>query len=155
MDKKGIEELLRENPFFEGISEEHIAFIAGCGKNVVFDEGETIFREGESADVFYVIRHGRVSIEIHSPTKQNLIVGTVDPGDVLGWSWLVPPYKWRFDAKAVELTRAISMDAACLRGKCEKDNALGYELSKRFSRITVDRLDATRLQLLDLYGVSR
>jgi hypothetical protein len=73
-------------------------------------------------------------------------------GEILGWSWLIPPYNWHFDARAVELTRAIALDGKCLRNKCEQDHDLGYELLKRFAHIMEQRLQATRLQLLDVYG---
>ena len=81
-----------------------------------------------------------------------MMIQTIDEGDVLGWSWLFPPYVWHFDVKAVELTRAIAMDGECLRNKCEEDHELGYEIMKRFSHVMVNRLSATRLQLLDIYG---
>jgi CRP/FNR family cyclic AMP-dependent transcriptional regulator len=80
------------------------------------------------------------------------VVSTLSAGEIVGASWLVPPYRWTFDARAVELTRAIGMDAQCLRGKCEADHDLGYALMKRFLPIFVKRLEATRLQLLDVYG---
>ena len=150
---KTIKDSLVEHPFFKGLNEEDLDFIAGCGKNQVFQSGEMIFREGRDANSFYIIRQGSVSLEIHSPQRGPLIIATVGEGEVLGWSWLVPPFVWHFDARARDLTRTIAMDAKCLRAKCEKDPRLGFELSKRFSQITVDRLNATRIQLLDLYGV--
>jgi len=149
---KTIEDLLGDHPFFEGLSRDHMALLSGCGKNVVFEEGDDVFREGQAANHFYVIRHGRVSIDIRSAGRDSVRIETLEDGNVLGWSWLVPPYQWHFDAKAVLLTRAVALDAECLRGKCEADPNLGYEMYKRFSRIMMDRLMATRLQLLDLYG---
>jgi CRP-like cAMP-binding protein len=74
-------------------------------------------------------------------------------GEVLGWSWLIPPYHWKFDARAIEQTRALALDGKCLRTKCEEDHDLGYELLKRFAQIMEERLQATRLQLLDVYGL--
>jgi hypothetical protein len=81
-----------------------------------------------------------------------MTIDTLEDGDVLGWSWLFPPHKWNFDSRAIALTRALVLDAKCLSGKCEEDHHLGYEMMRRFSAIMVDRLKATRLQLLDLYG---
>jgi CRP-like cAMP-binding protein len=98
-----------------------------------------------------MIRQGKVAIEILAPELGPITVQTVGEGDVLGWSWLIPPYRWRFGARAVELTRAITLDGKCLRQKSEEDHDLGYELLKRFSGIIVERLEATRLQLLDIY----
>jgi CRP-like cAMP-binding protein len=119
---------------------------------VRFDEGKFLFRDGDDANTFYVIRAGRVAIEIFSPKRGPITVQTVREGEVLGWSWLFPPYKWHFDARALELTRAISLDGKCLRNKCEEDHDLGYELMKRFSEVMIQRLQATRLQVLDLYA---
>jgi len=144
--------ILAEHPFFKGLDQKKLQFIAGCAKNVRFDEGKFLFREGEDANTFYVIRAGKVAIEIFSPKRGALTIQTLREGDVLGWSWLFPPYRWHFDAKALELTRAISLDGKCLRDKCEEDHDLGYELMKRFSDVMIQRLQATRLQVLDLYA---
>jgi len=143
--------ILSEHPFFKGLKPEQLKFIAGCASNVRFDAGEFLLREGEEANRFYVIRAGRVSIEVYSPKHGAIIIQTVTEGDVLGWSWLFPPYRDHFDAKALELTRAISLDAKCLRNKCEEDHDLGYELMKRFSKVMIQRLQSTRLQLVGLY----
>lgn len=144
--------LLEEHPFLKDLSTGHLDLVVGCAKNVRFDPGQYLFREGQEANEFFIIRDGHVAVEIHSATKGPVIIQTVGAGEVLGWSWLIPPYQWHFDARAVELTRAIALDGKCLRGKCEKDYHLGYELLKRFSHIIEERLSATRLQLLDLYG---
>ena len=84
--------------------------------------------------------------------RSRLHLGFLVAWMVVGVSWLVPPYRWTYDAKALELTRAIAMDAGCLRAKCEQDHDLGYEVMKRFVPILVERLQATRLQILDVYG---
>ncbi len=114
--------------------------------------GETLFREGEPADVFYLVRRGRVALELYVPARGPITVETVDAGDVVGWSWLFPPYTWHFDARAVGPVRAIAVDGACIREKCDDDPALGYELMRRFSAVLLDRLNATQLRLVDLYG---
>lgn len=147
-----LEQLLTEHPFFSDLRKEDIAFIAGCGRNVVFEAGEYIFREGEAADQFYIIRHGRVALETYAPGRGPLLIETIDQGEVLGWSWLFPPYRWSSDARAVELTRAVALDGACLRMKCAEDTRLGYDLAMRVSRIMMQRLTATRVRLLDIYG---
>lgn len=144
--------LLAEHPFFRGLDPQYLELLAGCGSNVRFEAGQTIFHEGEPADTFYLIRHGRVSLEVFSPERGPLTIQTLAAGEVLGWSWLFPPYRWFFDARALELTRAVAMDGACLRTKCEEDPRLGYEMMRRFAQVIVERLQATRLQLLDLYG---
>jgi CRP/FNR family cyclic AMP-dependent transcriptional regulator len=147
-----LDPILAQHPFLEGMERHHLELLVGCASNVRFDAGKFLFREGEEANQFYFVRHGRVVLEIFSPQRGPIEIETLTEGDVLGWSWLVPPYYWRFDARAVEMTRAIALDGKCLRNKCETDKALGYELLKRFVNIVDRRLQATRLQLLDLYG---
>jgi CRP/FNR family transcriptional regulator, cyclic AMP receptor protein len=147
-----LDEVLRDVPFFAGMSEAQVALIAGCGSNASFDAGEVLVREGDAADTFYVVRHGTVAIDVHSPTRGSLTVETIGPGEIVGWSWLFPPHVWQFDARAVDDVRAVEFDGACLRGKCESDHALGYELMRRFAAVMIDRLQHTRLRLLDLYG---
>lgn len=149
---KTIKDLLTEHPFFEGLGENYIDIIAGCGKNVNFGAGKYIFNEGESADSFYILREGNVALEIASSGYKPITIQTLDRGDVFGWSWLYPPYRWFLDAKTIDAVRVVAMDGKCLRDKCEDDPKLGYELMKKFSRIIAQRLQATRLQLLDMYG---
>ena len=149
---EGLERIVREHPFFSGMKEEFLELISGCAKNVRFEAGQYMFNEGQPADQFYLLRSGRVALQISAP-ERTLTVQTVGEDEIVGASWLVAPYRWGFDAKALELTRAIAMDAACLRGKCEGDHDLGYEMMKRFMPILIQRLHATRLQILDVYGV--
>jgi CRP/FNR family cyclic AMP-dependent transcriptional regulator len=148
-----LEPILAEHPFLQGLDKHHLELLVGCARNVRFEAGKFLFREGEQANSFYIIRHGRVAVEIFAPQKGPITIETVVEGDVLGWSWLVPPYNWRFDARAMEMTRAVALDGVCLRNKCETDHDLGYELMKRFANIIDRRLQATRLQLLDIYAV--
>lgn len=149
---ENLKSVLAEHPFLSGMNEAQLELLVGCASNVVFKAGEFVFREGEAADKFYVIRHGKVLIETHVPQKGTIIIRSREAGEILGWSWLVPPYRWHFDARAVELTRAIAFDGKCLRGKCENDHSLGYEIMKRFTLVIAERLEATRLQLMDIYG---
>jgi CRP/FNR family cyclic AMP-dependent transcriptional regulator len=147
-----LEPILAEHPFIKGLEPHHVQLIVGCASNMRFDAGQFLFREGEEANQFYIIRKGKVALEIFSPEKGPIIIDTLGDGEVLGWSWLIPPYHWRFDARAVELTRAIALDGKCLRNKCEEDHDLAYELLKRFAHLMEERLEATRLQLMDIYG---
>jgi CRP/FNR family transcriptional regulator, cyclic AMP receptor protein len=148
---KTLEPVLRDHPFFQGLAPPYLSLVARCAKNVTFKSDEILFREGEEADLFYLIRHGKVALELASPARVALTVQTVSDGEILGWSWLIPPYHWHFTARAVEQTRAITLDGRCLRAKCEEDCRLGFELLKRFARTMEERLKATQLQLLDLY----
>jgi CRP-like cAMP-binding protein len=147
-----LEPLLAIHPFLKGLEPDHLKLIVGCALNKVFDPGDYLSHEGQDADLFYFIREGKVVVEIYSPLHGPIVIQTLTGGEILGWSWLVPPYHWRFDARAVEQTKAIVMDGKCLREKCEKDHDLGYELMKRFAEIIADRIEATRLQLMDIYG---
>lgn len=147
-----LEQILAESPFLQGLETHHLELITGCASNVRFDGGQYLFHEGEEAEKFFLIRHGRIALEVFTPDRGPITIQTLEPGDILGWSWLVPPYQWRFDAKAIELVRAIALDGKCLRTKCETDHDLGYDLLKRFAHVIEQRLEATRLQLLDVYG---
>ncbi len=149
---EGLDAIIRDEPFFAGFSDQMTRLVAGCSKNHRFDAGSYICREGDPADEFFLIRHGRVALEIAAPGRPPIVFSTLGQGEMVGTSWLVAPYRWLFDARAVELTRAIGIDARCLRDKCEADHSLGYEMMKRFLPPLVQRLHATRMQLLDLYG---
>jgi CRP/FNR family transcriptional regulator, cyclic AMP receptor protein len=152
---KDMESIIKDHPFFQGLSHEYIKLIAGCSSNARFDAGEMVFRSGEDADWFYIVRQGKVALEMWSPERGPITIQTVSDDDVFGWSWLFPPYKWQMDARAVELTRVFKLDGKCLRGKCDKDHHLGYELMKRFSAIIIDRLEASRIQILDVYKTAK
>ncbi len=151
MKTQNLESIVREHRFFAGLGEARVALMAGCAKNVRFEEGAVLARQGDAADEFYLIREGRVGIGFPVPQGGWLAVQTLDEGDIVGWSWLMPPHVWQFDVTAVTRVRAIAIDGKCLRGKCEVDTDLGYELMKRFSHAMVQRLQATRLQLVDMY----
>lgn len=150
-----LEPILAEHPFFKGLAPEHLSLVVGCARNVRFDRDQFLFRDGEAASEFYIIRKGRVVLEVFIPGGGPMAVDTYSDGQVLGWSWLIPPYHWHYDARATEMVQAIALDGRCLRGKCEEDRELGYELLKRFAFLIERRLHATRLQLLDVYGTRK
>ncbi len=149
---KDIADELSEHAFFESLNPGTIELIAGCGVNAVYKPEEMLAREGSSADELFVIRKGRVALLMHSTERGSLQVETLDAGDVLGWSFLVPPYRWPVEARAVQTVHVIRLDGKCLRDKCNADAELGYELMRHFAALIARRLDATRIQLLDLYG---
>ncbi|MCG8604327.1 cyclic nucleotide-binding domain-containing protein [bacterium] len=151
---ESLEKILAEHPFMDGLDRIHLQLITGCASNARFEADEFIFKEGQEANQFYIIRHGQVALQIFDPNRGPLTIQTIGEGEILGWSWLIPPYHWHFDAHAVSLTRAIALDGKCLRTKCEDDHDLGFELLKRFAHIMEQRLKATQLQLLDLYNGS-
>ncbi len=152
---EGLERIVLEHPFFAGLGAEFGKAISGCARNIRFTAGEYLFHEGEPADEFYLIRYGAVALEIHTPGQPPIVVLTLHEGDVLDSSWLVPPYRWTFDARALELCRVVGVNAKCLREKCEADHDLGYELMKRFLSAMGQRLRTAHLQALDVYGQRR
>ncbi|BAP88256.1 cyclic nucleotide-binding protein [Burkholderiales bacterium GJ-E10] len=149
---KDIAQILHDQPFLAGLAPAQEALLAGCARNRHFAADRYLFREGDPADEFFLIRHGKVALEIAAPGHPPRVIATLHEGDIVGASWLVPPYRWTFDARAAGDLRAIGLDAACLRGKCEADHDLGYDMMKRFLPVLVQRLHAARLQMLDIYG---
>jgi CRP/FNR family transcriptional regulator, cyclic AMP receptor protein len=147
-----MEEVLGSHPFFAGLNAGAMRLIAGCASNVHFAEGEFLFEEGHEANQFWVIRRGRVAMQLESPGQGAIVTDTMDEGEVVGWSWLVPPYRFFADGRAVTPVSATALDGACLRGKCEADPELGYQLLKRVTSVMYQRLRSTRIRLLDLYG---
>jgi len=147
-----LESVIKEHPFFADMPDRHLEFITGCAKNVQFAEGQIIFHEGDPANEFYFIREGLVAVDLLIPTRGATTIQTVGEGEIVGWSWVSPPYQWHFGGRALQRTRALAFDAKCLRNKCEEDHDLGYEVLSRFVSVISARLDATRLQLLDIYG---
>ncbi len=154
MQTENLADILRQHPFLGGLSDHHMEILIGCASNVRFQDGEYLIHEGQLANTFYLVRTGRVALEIDVSPKGLLRIQTIGPGDVLGWSWLISPFRWHFSACAVADVRAVALDGECLRKKCENDHDFGFELLKRLSQVMERRLEATRLQLLDLYGTA-
>lgn len=152
MKSQSLEQILLNHPFFRDLPFEDVKFISGCGKNSVFKEGSFIIEEGKPADEFYLIRNGIVSIETHVPQRGSITLQTLKAGDILGWSWLFPPYLWNFDARVIEPVHVLVLDGKCLRAKCDQSPAMGYRLVRKFAEMMTARLRATRLQLLDVYA---
>jgi CRP-like cAMP-binding protein len=147
-----LDRLIADAPSFAGLAPSQLQLIAGCARNERVEPGVYLLREGEPADRFFLIRHGAVALEVHAPGRGSIVIETLHPGDVVGWSWLFAPYRWQLDGRALEPSALVAFDGACLRGKCEVDHELGYQLMSRFAANLVERLQATRLQLLDVYG---
>lgn len=152
MQVEDLGRILDQHPFLAGIDGKLRALLVGCAANERFAAGKYVLREGGKAEKFYLIRQGAVAVEVYAPGRESLVIETLHQGDVLGWSWLVQPHRWTFDARVVEDCRLISLDATCLRRKMEEDTALGYEVMRRFVPVMAERLQAARLQMLDLYG---
>jgi CRP-like cAMP-binding protein len=152
MELTHLQNIIEEHRFFRNLAPHYAELVAGCGKNVVFDANSFILREGDSADYFYLIRHGDASVMTYRSRHGPVTLQTLHEGDILGASWIVPPFRYNFDGRALTLVRAVAFDAKCLRDKCEADHELGYQMMRRFATVMTERLYATRLQLLDVYG---
>lgn len=152
---EGLERIIREHRFFKDLDPKFVALVVGCARNVRFEAGEYLFREGEHADQFYLIRHGRVALEMASPSGGAVTFQTLGEGELVGLSWFLPHYRWGYDARTLELTRAVSVDAVCLRRKLDADHDLAYEVMQRFVPVLIERLEGTRLQMLDVYGAAK
>src|SRR5689334_19897116 len=147
-----LDELVGQSAVFEGLEPAQLELIAGCGHIEAVDAGRRLFREGDAAETFFLVRRGRVALTTYVPARGDVVIETLDAGEVIGWSWLFAPYRWHFDARARSLVRATRFDGECLRAKCESDPRLGYDLMSRFAQVMIDRLQSTRLRLLDVYG---
>ncbi len=147
-----IEPLLAAHPFFQGLDSRHLKEIAQCAARATFEAGQFLCRTEEEAKQFYLIHHGRVAVEIFSARRGPVAIQTLSEGDVLGWLWFLKPYHWHFDARALDLTRVISLEVQCLRNKCETNHQLGYELMKRYAHSLAVQFRVTKLQLMDMYG---
>ena len=143
--------LLAGQPFFKDLDAALLRLIAPLATAERFEDGEYILREGQDADEFYLIQAGQVALEIYTPGRGVLTVETIGEGETLGWSWLIPPHQWRFDAKAVGLTRTIRVDGKQLRALCEENHELKNEMLIRVTQLIAHRLHATRSQLMAIH----
>jgi CRP/FNR family transcriptional regulator, cyclic AMP receptor protein len=145
-------DLLTAHPFLEGLPAPWLERLTYQAKRAVYHGGRRLFREGNRAEHFWLIREGRVALEFNVPGRGDIVIEQLGPGGVLGWSWMFPPYRWHFGAVAAEQTLAIEFDGPGVHRLCEEDPALGYELTRRFAAVLIDRLQAARLRLVDVYG---
>jgi CRP/FNR family transcriptional regulator, cyclic AMP receptor protein len=147
-ETQNLTDQLRAHPFFRDLSDAHLATLTGCAMPASFSAGERIFTEGEVANRFYLIRSGEITLSAETTPHEHADVQVLKAGDVLGWSWLFPPYYWHFSATARTPVEAIFFYGTRLREHCEQDPALGYELLKRVSKIVIGRLQMARQELL-------
>lgn len=148
------DQVLAKHPFFDGLDPHFLEIISKTAMTAEYGEGQLIFREGDPANRLFLIRQGKVSVEVPTPNRGSVVIETLGENDILGWSWIVPPYRKRFDARALEPTRAVVVDAKLLRSQCEEDPVFGYAVMKRVLDMVAQRLQATRLQLIDVYSVN-
>ncbi len=143
--------VLAAHPFFEGIGARHLPGITECASEARFGSGELIFPAGGEANRFFLLRQGKVALTVAVPDRDPITIQRLSAGEVLGWSWLIPPYRWTFDARALQPTRAVVLNGKVLRAKIDADQALGCVLLQRFTRIIAQRLQATRAELLEYH----
>lgn len=143
---------IADHPFLNSFSQELLNMIVEKAVEVQYEPGEILFKENDPANRFYLLEYGKVALETHVPRDGTMVVQTLEGGDVLGWSWLFPPFVWHFQARALEATNAIVIDGAHLLVLCEKNHELGYELMKRMAQVVIQRLQATRHQWLISQG---
>lgn len=144
-----LEPMLKAHPFLKDLPPPFMDLLTGCARNERFEPGQYIAKTGEPADRFYIIRSGRVAIEVQPPGRGAIIIETLADGDVLGWSWLFEPHTWILDARSLEPVRAIALDGDCLRRKMEADHDFGFAMLSRFSRLMLGRIKSMRKQLIE------
>jgi CRP/FNR family cyclic AMP-dependent transcriptional regulator len=154
MKTEDLSEILHQHPFLGDMADQHIQTLLSCASNIHVPEGAYLIHEGQIANKFFLIRTGRLTLEMDVPPRGTVRIQTIGAGEVLGWSWLISPYRWHFSACAVADVRALALDGECLREKCDKDHDFGYEILERLSRVMEQRLEATRLQLVDSYAAT-
>jgi CRP/FNR family cyclic AMP-dependent transcriptional regulator len=147
-----MEPILAAHPFFRGLDSRYLKLILACASRESFTPARFLCRDEEEARKFYVIHHGRVAVEIYRPRRGAVTIQTLGDGEVLGWLWYDQPYHWHLDAKALDLTRVISLDVPCLLDKCNHDPVFGYELMRRYAHHLAGQFRATKVQLADFYG---
>jgi CRP-like cAMP-binding protein len=147
-----LEPVLAAHPFLQGLDLRHLKIIGECASRVNFNAGEFLCREQDEAAKFFLINHGQVAVEIYRHRRGPVTIQTLGEGEALGWLWFEKPYHWHFDARAVQLTRALALDVKCLKQKCEQDHELGYALMKRYAHMLAVQFRVITLQLVDMYG---
>lgn len=151
MSTPTLTDLFASHAFLRGLCERHRLLLASGARPFRAAPGDFLAREGETAKAFYLIQAGHVSISVHGSARGPVPIQTVGPGEVVGWSWLVPPHRWQFDCQARDPVEGIVIDGAWLRDQCEQDHELGFQLLRQLVSVIGGRLAATRVQMLDLY----
>ena len=151
MKTKEIKAIVKEQPFLGDLKPKFLDLLVGCASQTFLDKGHFLLSQGQDANRFYIITQGQITIEIQGKDARPVTIQKLGASDILGWSWLIPPYKWQFDALVLEPTSVIAFDGKCLRKKCEEDCELGYDMLKRITGVMAYRLYHTRMQLMDFY----
>ena len=150
-----LDQAISAAPIFDGLADRHLDALVRVAREQQTPAGADLLRAGEPAARFYLIREGTVALEVSAPGRGAILIETLGAGEITGFSWLFEPYEWQFDARATTPLRLVSFDGAALRAACDADHELGYQLMRRFAATAIGRLQATRLQLIDIYGNPR
>ena len=154
MNNQSIPEYLSNHTFFSGLREDFVTLLGQYVSTLEVEKGHILFQQGERADKFYIIRHGRISVQIPALMGPTLEIQSLRTDQVLGWSWLISPYQWHFQAKAEENSMLLAFDGASILEKCEQEPKFGYELLKRFAALMSERLDVSRQKMMDEWNPS-
>ena len=149
MSNQSITEYLSAHEFFSEFSDDSLKFLCECSSTREIKKGQILFLQGEHADKFYVVRSGHISIQMPAIMGPTLEIQAVDEDQVLGWSWLISPYKWHFQTKAEEDTELLQFDGAALLARCEQEPKFGYELLKKFAELMSVRLTSASQKMMD------
>lgn len=136
--------------FLRGMPANQLATLTAACRHVIIPCGQRLFDEGATADRFWLVDAGLVTVDVAVPGDGRVVIEILGRGDLLGLAWLQPPYQWRFGAKATQPTEAFEFDARAVRAACDNDPSLGYEFTRRLSAVIVRRLQATRGRLIDM-----
>jgi CRP/FNR family transcriptional regulator, cyclic AMP receptor protein len=150
-----LREMIATHPFAAGLERRFVDVLAGHARLDHYPAGSWLAAQGKSAEAFHLIEEGRCAIEIDAADRAPLVIATVHPGEVLGWSWMFAPHLWHFDVLALDAVTTIAIDAAGLRSACADDHEFGYSIACRLAKVIASRLEATRHQLVDVYGTAR
>ena len=146
------EDFLSAHEFFKGLNEDFITLLSDYATERKVKKGEVLFQPGKPANRFYLLCNGRVSVQVPALVGPALELQVLGENQILGWSWLIPPYRWNFLARAVEDTDLLEFDGSAILERCEKDPKFGYELFKRFTALMSERLDAARQKMMDQWN---
>ncbi|MCP3688550.1 MAG: cyclic nucleotide-binding domain-containing protein [Gammaproteobacteria bacterium] len=149
MSKQLVIDYLSSHVFFSGLDDSFIEFLASCANQRKVDKGHVLFQQGTNAEKFYLLRNGKVSVQVPALVGPTLEIQTLGANQMLGWSWLIPPYRWNFMARALQETELLEFDGSAVLARCEQDPRFGYELFKLFAALMSERLDAARQKLMD------
>ncbi len=149
MTGQSIESYLATHDFFSELDERSKKFLADSAVVRELNAGDVLFRQGESADKFYLLRSGEVSVQVPALMGPALQIQKLREDQILGWSWLIPPYRWNFQALALEDAVVLEFDGSIILARCEQDPSFGYQLLKLFAALMSERLDAARQKMMD------